>query len=147
MDSHDILQIIHMLGLAWGLGAVTVNMILMMNAEKNPETAPVIMGLAPKVGKLIWIALGLLAISGIGLAFEGVDYIDRTLLIVKIALVAVLVVGGLVLLFVMLPKMQGLAPKGAPPSAEFLSLKKKVMGLGMLNVILWYAIFVLSFWV
>ncbi|MCK5254063.1 MAG: hypothetical protein KAQ96_13980 [Thermoplasmata archaeon] len=145
MDSHDFLQMLHVLALAWGLGGVTVNVILMMKAEKNPEIAPVVMGLAPSVAKLIWVAIVLLIISGVGLAIEGADYLDGTILLVKHALVAVMVFGGLILLFVMMPKMQAFAPKGGPPSAEFLAVKKKVQGIGMMNVILWYAIFVISY--
>jgi putative copper export protein len=137
---------IHVLGLAWGLGGVTVNVILMMRAEKNPEIAPVVMGLAPTVAKLIWLAIVLLAISGIGLAIEGSDWIDKTVLLVKHALVIVMVIGGIILLFVMMPKMKKLAPKEGPPSSEFLSLKKKVQAIGMVNLILWYAIFIISYW-
>jgi uncharacterized membrane protein len=146
MDYQDFILMIHVLGLGWGLGAVTVNMILMMKAEKNPEIAPVVMGLAPSVAKLIWVAIILLVISGVGLAIEGADDIDRTVMAVKHSLVVAMVIIGLFMIFRMMPKMQKLAPTGGPPSGDFLALKKKLQALGMINVVLWYVIFVISFW-
>ncbi len=147
MEYYDFLQMIHVLGLAWGIGGATINTILIMKAEKDPQIAPVVMGLVPSIVKLIWVAIILLILSGIGLAIEGADWLDTTIMLVKHALVAVLVVIGLVMMFVMMPKMQKLAPKGGPPSAEFLAAKKTTQALGMLNLVLWYAILVMSYWV
>jgi putative copper export protein len=145
MEAIDFILMLHVLGLAWGLGGVTVNVILMMKSEKNPEIAPAIMSVAPSVAKLIWLAIVLLVISGIGLAIEGQDVIDSTTLLAKHALVATMVIIGLILVFSFLPKMQKLAPKGGPPSPEFLGLKKKVQLLGTVNLVLWYAIFGISY--
>lgn len=103
------------------------------------------MGLTPTIVKPIRVAITLQIISGLGLTLEGVDYFGRTVLIAKHALIAVLITAGFILVFVLVPKMQSLVPKGGPPSAEFLAIKKKVMTTGMLNTVLWYAIFVLSF--
>jgi putative copper export protein len=147
MDYHGFLLMIHALGLAWGVGGATVNTILVMKADKNPEIAPVVMSLVPSVAKLIWVAIMLLIVSGLGLSLELADYFDSQVLLVKHVIIAVMVVIGLVMIVVFMPKMQQMAPKGGPPSAEFLALKKKVQAMGMLNFFLWYAIFVMSFWI
>ena len=40
-------QLLHLVGIAWGVGGATIAAMVMMKAEKNPEAAPHIMKVMP----------------------------------------------------------------------------------------------------
>ncbi len=140
----EAMWLLHFLGLAWGVGGTTVAAILMAKADKNPEIAPLAMKVMPAVSKLIWAAIILLIVSGIALAQLVTFPIDAAMLLIKHAVVAALVLNGVMLTFGIMPKMGKLAPKDGKPSAEFLKAKKSAKISSTLGLVLWYVILVLS---
>lgn len=140
----QILRLIHAIGIAWGVGGATINSILMMKAEKNPELAPHIMKVMPSIVKMIWAAIIILIISGIFIVPLITWPIDKTMLSMKHVVVVLLVLSGLNLNFRVLPKIKKLAPIGGQPSPEFLKAKKTLKISGIVGLVLWYAVMVLS---
>lgn len=140
----EAMWLLHFLGIAWGVGGATVAAILMAKSGKNPEAASHLMKVMPAISKLIWAAMILLIVSGIALAQLVTWPIDTNMLLIKHVAVAILILNGVVLGFKILPKMKKLAPTGGKPSAEFLKAKKISRISGMIGLLLWYVILVLS---
>jgi hypothetical protein len=127
---------IHIIGLALGLGGVTVNVALMVKARFDKELASIIPKVSRIIGPLIFLGLVLLTISGIGFVHLGYP-LTRTLT-VKLDLVVVLWVEGLLISYLG-SKIGRLAPKlGEPPSPKFLSTRRKMQALAVVGVVLWY---------
>lgn len=138
------MKLLHFIGLAWGVGGATVAAILMRRSEKDPEAAPHLTKLMPAISKLIWIAIILLVISGIGIVNLVYWPIDTTMLAVKHVVVLILILNGLHLTFRVMPKMERLVPKGEKPSADFLKARKNAKVGAITGLVLWYIILVLS---
>ncbi|UCF12960.1 MAG: hypothetical protein JSW06_01560 [Thermoplasmatales archaeon] len=142
-----VVQLLHYIGVAWGVGGVTINMIVSMKADKNPESAPHLMLVNKAIIKLIWIGLILLIISGIAYPYiwpyGTLEY--TTLLMAKHVLIAILILVGIVMTFAMVPKlMKNMPKKDEKPSAVFVNAKRNVKIGGIIGFILWYLIVILS---
>ena len=145
-----ILNFIHLLGtVTWIGGMITINLVLMPAlAAIDPPQRGKMLGAALK--RYMPLALGaivLLLVSGIGVTLFGnlnFSHSIKMVMGIKHLFVAVMVVVGLTVPFVLSPRMQKLAPApGTPPSAAFLSTQKMVGLLSMINMIL--GIVVLAF--
>ena len=140
----EIVNFVHFLGLAFGLGGATIATVISRKAEKDKDIARVSMKIIPSIVKFIWIGLILLVLSGIALSFLIPWELDRQLLIIKHILVFWIVVIGAITGF-SFKKMSRLAPIGREkPKPQFLRIKKVVKILSMINLILWYAITIMS---
>ena len=126
----DFYNFLHFVGLAFGLGGATIMTIISMKAEKHKEVALAIRYIAPAVVKLIWMGLLLLIISGIALPFYITWPLDRSMLLIKHILVAFILIIGIILWIS--------SKKG---------LRKQMKFFGMINLILWYVVTLLSVFV
>jgi len=128
--------LIHTVGLAFGLGGVTINVVLTIKARFDKELASTIIKILKTIGPLIFLGLLLLTISGIGFMRLGYP-LTRTLAVKHILVVALWVESPLI--FYLTSKLAKLAPKqGEPPSHKFLSTKMKMQALVAVGVFLWY---------
>ncbi len=141
-----MLRIIHLIGLCWGVGGATLGLLLMVVSERNPELKPHVAKILPTITRLIMFGIILLGISGVvlQLVIGGNYYSEHWILGLKHVVAAVLLIIGILMAAKVGPKMQRLAPKGGPPSEEFLKMKKLAMIGGITNTILWYVIIILS---
>jgi len=141
-----MLRIIHLIGLCWGVGGATLGLLLMVISERNPEMKPHVSKILPTNARLIMVGIIFLGISGVvlQLVIGGNYYSEHWILGLKHVVAAVLLIIGILMAAKVGPKMQRLAPKGGPPSEEFLKTKKLAMIGGIANTILWYVIVILS---
>lgn len=140
----ELFNLLHFIGLAWGVGGATVAAIISRKAEKNPEIGHAVMKILPAISKLIWAGLILLIISGIGVSAYVKWPLDMNMLIIKHVVVVLIVVIGVIIGF-KIKKMAALAPKPkGEPSPQFLKTKKQVKNAGIINLILWYIVVVLA---
>lgn len=146
MDLLNIARLMHVVGIAWGVGGVTVLKILHRQAEKNPEMAPLEAKAMPMISKLIALGLLFLIISGItfGRLLGGEGAVNGKILSIKLVLVFILIINGALINFRFMPKMQKLAPTNGTPTADFLKAKKQMAMSGTVSLVLWYAIVVLG---
>ena len=144
----QIFMVIHLISLSWGVGGATIGFIFNIVSSKKKEMAPHISKVMPYISQLIMISLILLGVSGIGVQSVGGDFFGYLTLyplsIVKLILVIILVTIGIFLVAKLAPKLESLAPKGGPPSEEFLETRKLVMICGTINFILWYVILIFA---
>ena len=141
-----MIRIFHLIGLCWGVGGATLGLLLMVISERNPELKPHVSKILPINTRLILFGMLLLGISGVvlQLVIGGNYYADHWILGLKHVVAAILLILGVLMIVKISPKMQRLAPKGGPPSEEFLKTKKLAMITGITNTILWYVIVILS---
>ena len=141
-----IIRYIHLIAMAFGLGGATVAMILSRMAEKNPELAPIIMKVIQSVSKLIWLGLILLILSGFAFSFVGSSSSSSPQIFnLKMITVAILLINGLLMNFVLNPRFQELVPRGGEkPSPEFLKVKKYLKISGLLSFVFWYVLVALA---
>lgn len=142
MSLLEFMQILHNLGLVWGVGGATMSSLIMFKAEKDPQAAPYLMRLIPTISKLIGAGFILLLVSGIVLTRLTRGPIDPQILIAKHITVVMLVLVAVILIY--LTKKGENLKKGDKLSKELLSLQKKAKIAGIINLALWYMILGLS---
>ena len=137
-------NLLHFIGIAWGVGGATVAAILMARSDKHPESAPHIMAAMPAISRLIWAGIALLIVSGIALAPLVSWPVNPIVLGAKHLVVLLLIASGLFMSFRTIPRVARLAPKDGKPSDEFLKARKTARINGTISFILWYVIVILS---
>lgn len=144
MVAYEIFDFLHFLGLAFGLGGATIATIISMKAEKDKDIGKAVMKIMPSISKLIMFGLLLLIISGIAMPFYMAWPVDKQLLIIKHVLVVWIIIIG-IFIGTRMKKMRNLAPVlREKPSQEFFKVKKQMKYLSIINLILWYAVTLMS---
>jgi|GEM_PF-1089343 len=140
----QIVQFVHLLATAvWLGGAIFIKMILEPSTQRiDPREAGKLSGIIAKRFSIsAWIAILLLCITGI-LKTPGPMFFDTSseagiALAVKHVLVIGVILIGLVIALVAVPRLRRAAPApGAPPAAEFLKAQKLLHRLSMTSTIL-----------
>ena len=144
MDLFSIATFVHLLAACtWLGGMIYINLVFMpMLKTIEPAAAGQLVRENGKRFPIIaWTSVGLLIITGLmQLNLDAVfdfstDY--GTFLTLKLITIAVMISIGLYITFLLYPKLIKLAPQnGETPSAEFLSLQKRLPLLARINMIL-----------
>lgn len=140
-----VLSIVHLIGLALGVGAATVKLMLLLRSHSDPTFVPVYIRVTRPVTRLIILGLVLMTLSGIGWLLLG--YRLTPLLLVKIVLVAAIWVLGPVIDHIAEPRFQKLAPgPSEPASPAFLRIRTQYLALEVTATLLFYVIIILWAW-
>ena len=121
----EIFNFLHFVGLAFGLGGATIAAVISSKAGKDKDIGKVAGKIMLPIIKLIWLGIIFLIVSGIALSLFIKWSINKQLLIIKHILVAWIVIIGVVI---------GIRSKK----------KKDIRGLSKINLILWYAVTLMS---
>ena len=125
MVALEIFNFLHFLGLAFGLGGVTIAAVIISKAGKDKDIGKVMGKIMPSIIKFVWVGIVLLVVSGIALPFYISWPLNKQLLIIKHVLVAWIVIIGVVI---------GIRNKK----------RKPIKALCNINLVLWYAITLMS---
>ena len=137
-----LLTLMHLLGLALGLGAATGKLTLLLKTRRDHAFIPVYLQIARPITRLIVLGMILLTVSGIGWLLLG--YTFSTVLVVKLILVGVLWLLGPFIDNVAEPKFRKLAPRmGENASVEFLLVQRQYLTVEMIATGTFYVIVVL----
>ena len=121
----ELFRVLHVIGLAFGLGGATIAAVISAKAAKDKDVGKAMGKIMPSIVKFIWAGMALLIISGIALPFYISCPIDKNMLLVKHSLVALIVIMGIIM---------GIRMKK----------KKPIKVLSIINLILWYAVTIMS---
>ena len=121
----EIFRFLHFIGLAFGLGGATIAAIISSKAMKDKDVGKAAGKIMLPIVKLIWTGLILRIISGIFIGFLVKWPLNKQLLIVKHVLVAWIVIIGVII-------------------GRRMKNKKDIRGLSKINLILWYAVTLMS---
>lgn len=143
----QLAMLVHDIGIALGLGGATVSAIISRKADKDPEMAPFASRVMPAISRMIWLAIVLLIVSGIAVTPLITWPLNTTLLTAKHILVVLLVLNGIAITRFMGKTMKLAPAPSGTPSPEFLKAKRRGGRAGMVGVLLWYIITIVSVFV
>lgn len=144
---HSFLLLVHLVGLALGIGAATLKVVLLLRCKADIRFVPVYLAVVKPITRFIVLGLVLLTLSGIGwLALVG-GYSYSPRLIGKLVLVAVLWMLGPFIDKVVEPRFKRLAPTdGATASREFVQARQHYLNAELIATALFYAAAVVWVW-
>lgn len=133
------LVLIHLLGLAWALGAASVKVALLLRCRFDRSFIETYLKVIKPITRLLVAGLILLTVTGVGWLLLG--YPLTRLLWVKLVLVAVTWVLGPIIDNVAEPRFRRFAPSaGTAPSAEFARAEKAYLALECAATAIFYLI-------
>lgn len=136
-----LLRTAHLLGLALGVGAATVKLVLLFKCRLDRTLVPVYLRFAKLITGQIIVGMVLLTLSGIGWLMLG--YPLTSLLVAKIVLVAAVWLLGPFIDNVVEPRLQRLALQpGEPASAALIEVQSRHFTLEVIATMLFYVIVV-----
>lgn len=136
------LTVVHLLGVALGLGAATAKLTLLLRCRADHAFVAVFLEVTKPLTRQIVLGLILLVGSGIGWILIGYPF--TPLLITKLVLVGAMFVMGPIIDNVVEPKFRELAPgMGEAPSPEFIRVRAQYLGLEMVATAMFYVIVVM----
>ena len=139
---HAVLTVVHLLGLALGLGSATAKLTLLLRSRADHEFVAVFLKVTKLLTRQIVLGLILLVVSGIGWILIG--YPLTPLLITKLLLVGSMFVMGPIIDHVIEPKFKALAPEmGEAPSPEFMRTQTWYLALETAATAMFYGIVVM----
>lgn len=139
--------LLHLVGLALGVGAATVKVGLLLKCKPDGEFAPVYLQVNRPITRILIAGLILLTLSGIGWLIAPGGYAFTPLLITKIVLVVALWIIGPVIDNVLEPKFTRLAPRpGEAPSPEFVEARRQLVFVECGATGLFYVVVLLGVW-
>jgi hypothetical protein len=142
MFSPSLLLLVHLAGLALGLGAATAKVVLLLRCRADSAFVPAYLAIVKPITRQVILGLVLLLLSGIGFMVIGHSFTPR--LVRKLVLVAAIFVIGPVIDNVIEPRFRALAPRpGAPASPEFVRVLTQYLALDVLAGGLFWAVVVL----
>jgi hypothetical protein len=141
----SLLTTTHLIGVALGLGAATVKLVLLALSARDPSSLAAFLAVARPVTRVLITGIVLLLVSGIGWLLLGYDF--TPLLVAKLILVAAILALGPVIDNVLEPRFRALAPAaGEPASAEFERARSRYLAVEVVATGLFYAVLILWIW-
>jgi hypothetical protein len=134
-----VLMVVHLIGLALGVGAASGKLTLLWKCRKDDGFVPTYKAVARPLTHLIILGLALLTLSGIGWLIAG--YPLTSLLVAKLFLVLVIWVLGPIIDNVVEPMFMQLAPAPAEAASEaFVRIRTKYLMVELLATGLFYVV-------
>ena len=142
ISSTSLLSFIHLVGLAIGVGAATVKLLLLFKCKADHSFVNIFVKVSKSITKLIILGLILLTLSGIGWIILGYSF--TSLLIVKIVIVAAIWILGPIIDNVVEPKFIKLVPTADQQiTTEFVKILNKYLMMEVLATGLFYVIIII----
>jgi hypothetical protein len=138
---------IHLVGLAFGVGAATVKVALLIRCKYDFSLIPFYLKVAKPISQLIVLGIILLTLSGIGFVLEGYPF--TTQLIIKLFFVGLIWIIGPIIDNVLEPKFRTLAPnlneQTAQLSIGFKRIQRRYLTVEIIATLFFYT--VIGIWI
>ena len=142
---HHIFLIIHILGTALGAGAAFTGDILFLRFVKKKLLSKDESQTLQVIGKIVWIGLFILLLSGIGLALERPEiFLHSGKFWAKMTVVAVLTINGLLFLLLHRPVIEKSVGKKFSPTSEIIQKRSGIVLSGAISVLSWNFVIILG---
>lgn len=142
----SVIVIIHALAAAVALGAATITDIFFFRFLKDYRISESENALMKTLSGVIWLALGVIILSGIGLFIpESERLLQSSKFLLKVVAVAVVTINGVCLNLVVTPKMMSLDFTGGSDGiTDLRNMRRLSYALGGISIVSWYLIFILG---
>ena len=139
----SLLPLVHIVGLALGVGSATAKSILLLRTKSEGAFVPTYLATYRPLTRLIILGMILLTLSGLGWLLL-LEYPLTPLLVTKLILVAALWGLGPLIDKTIEPKFKALAPQaGETPSTAFIHIQQRYLLVELLATGLFYIIIVM----
>ncbi len=142
-----IFTIIHLFGMALGIGAATFTDIFFFRFLKDFKISEEEASTLKVFSEVIWFALGILVLSGLGLFFpKSETLLESGKFLVKMLGILVLIANGFLLNLIVQPRLAKITFGASHDhhEGELHRLRKFSFALGAISITSWYFIFVLG---
>lgn len=142
-----LIVLIHAVGAAIGVGAVTITDVFFMRFLKDYRINHDEAATLHVLSNVIWVALGILIVSGIGLFVVNSAVLMITpKFLVKVLIVGVLVVNGVFLNLIIHPRLVDISfgERTVKAPGELHYLRKLAFAFGAVSIVSWYTVFILG---
>lgn len=142
-----VIVFFHALAASLGVGAATITDIFFFKFLKDYRISEKEKNTMDTLSNVIWVALGLLVITGIGLFLPNQEVLGQSSkFLVKVVGVFVLIVNGIFLNLVVSPKMMQISYGEGHEhiKGELHVLRKLSYALGGISISSWYVVFLLG---
>ncbi len=139
--------VLHALAGAVGVGTATITDILFFKFLKDYKISQSEHDLMNTLSNVIWFALGLIVITGIGLYIpESERLLNSSKFITKVTAVFVLILNGVMLNLIVSPKLMEITfgAEHEHIKGELKTLRKLSFALGAISISSWYLVFILG---
>lgn len=146
-EHRTFFTIIHLLGVALGVGAATITDIFFFGFLKDYKISEEESKIMQVLSNVIWFALGLLVLSGISLFFPKADELMHSgKFLTKMCGILVLIVNGFLLNIIIAPKLMSISFNGEDHHVQGAThrLRRLAFALGAISITSWYFIFILG---
>ncbi len=147
VEFKSYVTLLHLVGFALGVGGATISDVLFMRFLKDFKITLEEKEILQIMSQIIWFGLLLIVISGVGLFLPEMErLLDSSKFLIKMIVVGVIILNGLILNFIISPKMMTISWK-----PEAMNVKKAVtlshfaFATGAISFISWYTALFLGF--
>lgn len=149
-DWQTLIVLVYLAGLALGVGGATLSDVFFVKFLKDLKISHEEASILQTVSQVLWLGLGLVVISGVGLYFitATAAYSSNQFLAGAVA-VAVIVVNGAFLNLKVTPHLVHISFGDDPhktPQEELQRERKVAFGLSAVSLVSWYSLLVLTAW-
>ncbi len=135
----------HLFGVVLGMGAAFMSDFMFFASIRDERVTATELRFLRLGGKVVWLGLGLVILSGILLVFtDPARYFASDKFIAKMAVVAVLAVNGAAFHLFHIPRLHRHAGEHFPSSDEFVRHLPFLVASGAISLVSWTSAFVLG---
>lgn len=147
MKYKAVIVILHALAAAVGVGAATITDVFFFRFLKDYRISESEHGLMTMLSNVIWFAIGMIVITGIGLFIpRSEELLQSSKFMIKVVAVGVVIVNGTLLNLIVSPRMMQINFGGEHDhmKGELHFMRKLSFALGGISIANWYLIFILG---
>ncbi|MDA2936416.1 vitamin K epoxide reductase family protein, partial [Patescibacteria group bacterium AH-259-L05] len=145
--NHEFIVVLHLLGMAIGLGGATISDVFFFKFLKDFRISSWEADVLHTLSQVIWFALAFIVLTGFGLYLpEAQELISSSKFLVKIVVVLVIIINGAFLNLLISPKLIHISfrQKHDHRKGELSYLRRLAFALGAVSLTSWYSAFVLG---
>ncbi|MDQ5883129.1 MAG: hypothetical protein QG654_40 [Patescibacteria group bacterium] len=147
VEYKGVVVFFHAFAAAIGVGAATVTDIFFFKYLKDYKISESEHKTMETLSGVIWVALGLLVLTGIGLFVPNSEtLLESSKFLTKVVAVLVLILNGIMLNLLVSPKLMEITfgEEHHPMKGELHFMRKLAFALGAISISSWYVIFILG---
>lgn len=139
--------ILHLFGMAIGLGAATVADVLFFRFLKDFRISDLESEVLKSISEVVWLALGIIVLAGLGLYLPHAAELNASpKFLMKMLVVAVIILNGSFLNLLVAPKLVAISfgKKHHHLVGELHRARRLAFALGPVSIVSWYSAFIIA---
>jgi uncharacterized membrane protein len=141
------IRMFHILGVTLGVGGATITDIFFFKFLKDFRISESESDVLHTLSQIIWFALAVLIITGIGLYLPAKDYLNESpKFLVKMIVIGIIIINGALLNLLIAPKLVKISfgEQHEHQQGELHRERKLAFALGSISLVSWYSAFILG---